>query len=50
MALVSFHDVGKTYRSLQGIDDAAVEHFTIDIDAGEFFACLAPADVARRPC
>ena len=42
MPLVSFRDVEKTYRSLQGVDYAAVEHFSIDIDVGEFFCLLGP--------
>src|ERR671935_206904 len=40
MALVSFHDVRKTYRSLQGADYSAVEHFDLEIEAGEFFCLL----------
>ena len=36
---MSFRDVEKTYRSLQGVDYTAVEHFNVDIEAGEFF-CL----------
>ncbi len=42
MPLVSFHDVEKTYQSLQGVDYPAVEHFALDIDAGEFFCLLGP--------
>ena len=47
MALVSFHDVEKTYRSLQGVDYAAVEHFSIDIDVGEFFCLLGPSGCGK---
>ncbi len=45
--LVSFHDVEKTYRSLQGVDDKAVEHFSVDIEAGEFFCLLGPSGCGK---
>ena len=47
MALVSFHDVEKTYKSLQGVDYPAVEHFSIDIDVGEFFCLLGPSGCGK---
>jgi NitT/TauT family transport system ATP-binding protein len=45
--LVSFRDVQKTYRSLQGVDDHAVEHFDVDIEAGEFFCLLGPSGCGK---
>ena len=45
--LVSFRDVGKTYRSLQGADDTAVAHFDLDIEAGEFFCLLGPSGCGK---
>jgi len=45
--LVSFHDVGKTYRSLQGVDYAAVEHFSVEIEVGEFFCLLGPSGCGK---
>jgi NitT/TauT family transport system ATP-binding protein len=42
MSLVSFRDVQKSYRSLQGAEYVAVEHFSLDIEAGEFFCLLGP--------
>src|SRR5262249_43976002 len=45
--LVAFHDVQKTYRSLQGVDYPAVEHFSADIEAGEFFCLLGPSGCGK---
>jgi NitT/TauT family transport system ATP-binding protein len=47
MPLVSFHDVQKTYRSLQGVDYPAVEHFEAEIAAGEFFCLLGPSGCGK---
>src|SRR5262247_4303097 len=47
MSLVSFRDVQKTYRSLQGAEYVAVEHFSVDIDAGEFFCLLGPSGCGK---
>jgi len=47
MPLVSFHDVEKTYRSLQGVDYTAVEHFSIDIEVGEVFCLLGPSGCGK---
>ena len=47
VALVSFRDVEKTYRSLQGDGYQAVEHFSIDIEAGEFFCLLGPSGCGK---
>jgi NitT/TauT family transport system ATP-binding protein len=47
MPLVSFHDVGKTYRSLQGADYPAVEHFSVEIEPGEFFCLLGPSGCGK---
>ncbi len=47
MTLVSFRGVTKTYRSLQGVDDTAVERFDLDIDAGEFFCLLGPSGCGK---
>jgi NitT/TauT family transport system ATP-binding protein len=47
MALVSFDDVQKTYRSLQGVDYQAVEHFNVEIEAGEFFCLLGPSGCGK---
>ena len=47
MPLVSFRDVEKTYRSLQGTDYRAVEHLDLDIEAGEFFCLLGPSGCGK---
>ena len=47
MPLVSFHDVQKTYRSLQGVDYPALEHFSLDIEVGEFFCLLGPSGCGK---
>src|SRR4029453_13539294 len=47
MSLVSFHDIGKAYRSLQGIDYQALEHFSIEIEVGEFFCLLGPSGCGK---
>src|SRR5213083_657931 len=47
MPLVSFHDVQKTYRSLQGVDYPAVEHFSVEIEVGEFFCLLGPSGCGK---
>jgi NitT/TauT family transport system ATP-binding protein len=47
MSLVSFDDVGKTYRSLQGVDYAALEHFRAEIEVGEFFCLLGPSGCGK---
>ena len=47
MPLVSFHDVQKTYRSLQGVDYPALEHFSLEIEVGEFFCLLGPSGCGK---
>jgi len=47
MSLVCFRDVQKTYRSLQGADYVAVEHFSVEIAAGEFFCLLGPSGCGK---
>ena len=47
MPLVSFDDVGKTYRSLHGEEYGAVEHFSVDIEPGEFFCLLGPSGCGK---
>jgi NitT/TauT family transport system ATP-binding protein len=39
--------VQKTYRSLQGADYVAVEHFSAEIEAGEFFCLLGPSGCGK---
>jgi NitT/TauT family transport system ATP-binding protein len=45
--LVSFRDVGKTYRSLQGAHYPAIERFSVDIEVGEFFCLLGPSGCGK---
>src|ERR1700716_4487462 len=47
MPLVCFSDVQKSYRSLQGADYVAVEHFSVEIEAGEFFCLLGPSGCGK---
>ena len=47
MPLVSFRDVQKIYRSLQGADYPALEHFSLDIEVGEFFCLLGPSGCGK---
>jgi NitT/TauT family transport system ATP-binding protein len=47
MPLVHFADVQKSYRSLQGSDYVAVEHFSVEIQAGEFFCLLGPSGCGK---
>src|SRR5262245_44107968 len=47
MSLVSFDDVGKTYRSLHGVDYQALEHFSVEIEVGEFFCLLGPSGCGK---
>jgi NitT/TauT family transport system ATP-binding protein len=47
MPLVSFDDVGKSYRSLQGVEYEAVEHFSVEIEVGEFFCLLGPSGCGK---
>ena len=47
MSLVCFRDVQKSYRSLQGTEYVAVEHFSLDIEAGDFFCLLGPSGCGK---
>jgi NitT/TauT family transport system ATP-binding protein len=47
MPLVRFDDVQKSYRSLQGRDYVAVEHFSVEIETGEFFCLLGPSGCGK---
>jgi len=47
MALVCFRNVQKSYRPLQGAEYVAVEHFSVDIEAGEFFCLLGPSGCGK---
>jgi NitT/TauT family transport system ATP-binding protein len=47
MALVAFRDVQKTYRSLQGVDELAVEHFDVEIEPEEFFCLVGPSGCGK---
>src|SRR5436853_6095578 len=47
MALVSFHEVQKPDPSRQGIDYVAVERFSVEIEAGEFFCLLGPSGCGK---
>jgi NitT/TauT family transport system ATP-binding protein len=47
MPLVRFDDVQKSYRSLQGSDYVAVEHFSVEIETGEFFCLLGPSGCGK---
>src|SRR5438552_15394541 len=47
MSLVCFRDVQKSYRSLQGTEYVAVEHFSLDIEARDFFCLLGPSGCGK---
>ena len=47
MSLVRLRDVRKTYRSLQGADYIAVDHFELAIEPGEFFCLLGPSGCGK---
>src|SRR6266849_5771528 len=47
MPLVCFDDVQKSYRSLQGVDYMAVDHFSVEIETGEFFCLLGPSGCGK---
>src|SRR5919197_1948943 len=47
MPLVAFRDVQKTYRSLQGVDYLAVEHFDVEIEPEEFFWLVGPSGCGK---
>jgi NitT/TauT family transport system ATP-binding protein len=47
MSLVCFRDVQKRYRSLQGAEYVAIEHFSAEIEPGEFFCLLGPSGCGK---
>ena len=47
MALVQLAQVSKVYRSLQGSDYVAVQDFSLDIQAGEFFCLLGTSGCGK---
>ena len=47
MALVQLAGVSKVYRSLQGSDYVAVQDFSLDIQAGEFFCLLGTSGCGK---
>jgi NitT/TauT family transport system ATP-binding protein len=47
LALLRLIDVSKVYRSLRGGDYTAVQHFNLDIEAGEFFCLLGTSGCGK---
>jgi NitT/TauT family transport system ATP-binding protein len=47
MALVSFRNLVKAFRSLQGATYVAVQDFNLEIEAGEFFCLLGPSGCVK---